>query len=31
MKRAMRVLPLTQVNDYPGEFHVTTKKQIINT
>ena len=28
MKRAMRVLPLTQVDDYPGEFHMATKKQI---
>lgn len=30
MKRAMRVI-LTQTNDYFGEFHVTIKKQIINT
>gem|GEM_PF-2103679 len=28
MKRAMRVIRLTQVHDYPGEFHVATKRQI---
>jgi len=31
MKRAMRELLLTQEHDYPGEFHVAIKKQIIDT
>ena len=31
MKRTMRAIPFTQVHDYPDEFHMATKKQIINT
>jgi len=30
MKRTMRELPIKQEHDYHGEFHLTTKKQIIN-
>ena len=30
MKRAMGAIPLTQEHDYPGEFHLAIKKQIIN-
>lgn len=30
MKRAMMKFFLTHENDYHGEFHLATKKQIIN-